>query len=240
MVEIRHLAGAIRQSTVPVFSLVFLGSVLLLTACGGGALDTADSGAATGSTTTSSTSSTSSAATVKLSGTPGQSVVAGTDYTFQPTVSATGGTVIFSITGQPAWATFNTSTGELTGTPTSADVGTTGAITITATDGSSATSIGPFTVQIDPASGSTAGSATLSWVPPTENTNGSPITGLAGYYIMYGTSPDEMTEKITVSSPATNDYEISNLAPGTYYFEVIAYTSSGTESAPSDVASKTI
>jgi len=211
-----------------------MGVPLLLTACGGGDSDTADSSSATSAT------STTSAPTVKLSGTPPQSVVAGGDYAFQPTVSASGGTVSFAIAGQPAWATFNTSTGELSGTPTSADVGTTGAITITATDDGSTASIGPFTVQIDPTSAAATGSATLSWDAPTINTNGTPITDLAGYYIVYGTSPSAMTQKITVPSPATNDYEISNLAPGTYYFEVVAYASSGVESAPSAVASITI
>jgi uncharacterized membrane protein (GlpM family) len=49
-----------------------------------------------------------------------------------------------------------------------------------------------------------------------------------------------MTQTIVVRSAQTTTYEISNLAPGTYYFEVIAYTSVGTESAPSDVQSKTI
>lgn len=210
-----------------------MGTALLLSACGGGDSNTADS-----STAASATSS--SVSTLKLSGTPAQSVVAGSDYAFQPTVSASGGTVTFSITGQPTWATFNTSTGELSGTPTSAEVGTTGAITITATDGGSTASIGPFTVQVDPASAAATGTATLSWDAPTENTNGTAITDLAGYYIVYGTNPNAMTEKITVPSPATNDYEISNLAPGTYYFEVIAYTSSGVESPPSAVASMTI
>jgi len=212
-----------------------MGTALLLSACGGG-----DSNTANSSTATAATSTASSASTFKLSGIPAQSVVAGIDYSFQPTVSGSGGTVTFSITGQPAWATFNTSTGALTGTPTSADVGTTGAITITANDGGSTASIGPFTVQIDPASAAATSSATLSWDAPTENTNGTAVTDLAGYYIIYGTSPDAMTQKITVPSPATKDYEITNLAPGTYYFEVVAYTASGAESAPSAVASMTI
>jgi len=86
----------------------------------------------------------------------------------------------------------------------------------------------------------TTGSATLSWVAPTENTDGTPLTDLAGYTIRYGTQADAMIHSIAGLSAETTSYEISNLAPGTYYFEVIAYTSVGTESAPSDVASKTI
>jgi hypothetical protein len=224
-----------------ILALAFIAIPLLLSACGGGGSDAANSSTSGSSPSGSTSSSTaSSTPTVKLSGTPIQSVIAGADYAFQPTVSTTGGTVTFSITGLPAWATFNSSTGELSGTPSSADVGTTGAITITATDGGGTASLGPFTVQIDPASGASAGSATLSWDPPTENTNGTPITDLAGYYIVYGSSPAAMTQKVTVPSPATNEYEISNLSPGTYYFEVIAYTSSGVEGTPSQVASMTI
>jgi len=104
----------------------------------------------------------------------------------------------------------------------------------------------PMTTPTTPAPSSTpvappsTGSATLSWVAPTENTDGTPLTDLAGYTIHYGTQADAMNQSIAVPSVETTSYEISNLAPGTYYFEVVAYTSMGTESAPSDIESKTI
>jgi hypothetical protein len=63
---------------------------------------------------------------------------------------------------------------------------------------------------------------------------------LAGYTIRYGTEAAAMTLSISVPSAATTSYEISNLAPGTYYFEVIADSSDGTQSVPSNVGSKTI
>jgi hypothetical protein len=84
------------------------------------------------------------------------------------------------------------------------------------------------------------GSATLSWDAPTEDTNGRPLTDLAGYYIHYGTSADDLSQTIAVEGNDVSEYEISNLAQGTYYFAVTAYASDGTESAPSSVASKTI
>ena len=183
-------------------------------------------------------SSTPATAALKMTGTPAASVVAGNLYTFQPTVTESSGTVTFSVTGSPAWATFNSATGELAGTPSSADVGTTAPIEIVASDGSSSASIGPFTITVDAATAPT-GSATLSWVAPTQNTDGSALTDLAGYIIHYGTSADALTQTIAVSS-ATTTYVVDQLAAGTYYFAVVAYTSGGTQSAPSSVASKTI
>ena len=85
-----------------------------------------------------------------------------------------------------------------------------------------------------------AGSATLSWDPPTQNSNGTPLTDLAGYYIRYGTSADDLTETITVQGANVAEYEITNLAPGTYYFAVSAYASDGSESAASNIATKSI
>jgi hypothetical protein len=87
---------------------------------------------------------------------------------------------------------------------------------------------------------STAGTATVTWVAPTENINGTPVTGLAGYRVYYGTSADALTESIEVPGTATTTYAVSDLSPGTYYFAVTAYNALGVESAPSDVASATI
>jgi hypothetical protein len=92
----------------------------------------------------------------------------------------------------------------------------------------------------NPAAPATAGAITLTWVPPTDNTNGSPLTDLAGYHIHYGTSQDNMTQVIDLAGTSTTEYEVSGLAPGTYYFAISAYTTEGTESAESDVGYKTI
>ncbi len=80
----------------------------------------------------------------------------------------------------------------------------------------------------------------MSWVPPADNTNGTPLTDLAGYHIHYGTSQDNMTQVIDLAGTSTTEYEVSGLAPGTYYFAISAYTTEGTESAESDVGYKTI
>ena len=90
------------------------------------------------------------------------------------------------------------------------------------------------------AQGSAPGSVTLSWVAPTANTNGSPVTDLAGYHIHYGTAPGDLTKVIDLASTRITTFEVSNLTPGTYYFAISAYTTQGIESAESDVGSKTI
>jgi Putative Ig domain len=210
---------------------------LALAACGEG--DPVN-GSSTATSSASSSSSTTATPTIKLSGVPGNTVAVGSQYTFQPSVSTSSGTVTFSVTGAPTWASFNSSTGELSGTPTANNVGTTPSITITASDGGATATVGPFSIQVTTSSASASGSATLSWTPPTENTNGTPITDLAGYEIHYGTSADSLTQTIQVVGAATTEYEISNLAEGTYYFTVTAYNSQGIQSAPSSMASTTI
>ena len=228
-----------RLKTLLSLSVLLIGG-LLLTGCGGGTVSP-----------TASTAGTAGAAAVapaapaltpvELTGTPATSITVGKNYLFQPTVSQGGGVVTFSIKGQPAWATFDADTGVLTGTPATANEGTTGSITITGTNGSSSSSIGPFTIAVNaPTAPPATGSATLSWTEPTENTDGTPITGLAGYHIYYGTSTSAMTTTITVASATETSYVVSGLAPGTYYFAVVAYNAAGVDSPESNVASKTI
>lgn len=84
------------------------------------------------------------------------------------------------------------------------------------------------------------GSATLSWVPPTQNTDGSALSDLAGYRISYGTSSTALTSTIQVAAAGATGYTVTNLAPGTYYFAVRAYNSGGRESANSTVLNKTV
>ncbi len=85
-----------------------------------------------------------------ISGTPPTSVTAGTAYSFRPTASdPDGNTLRFSIQGQPSWATFSTTTGRLSGTPTTANVGTSARITISVTDNVATVSLAAFTIQVN-------------------------------------------------------------------------------------------
>jgi hypothetical protein len=91
---------------------------------------------------------------------------------------------------------------------------------------------------VSPSSGSRT--ATLFWEAPTSNTNGSPLTDLAGYRIYYGSSPGELTQTVQLNSVGLQTYVIDGLEPGTWYFAVMALTSSGLESSLSNIAVKTI
>lgn len=214
--------------------------IAALSACGLDDNNAPTSATASARSTVPGSSTTTSVPAIQLSGTPPASVVVGGAYQFQPTVVTTGGSATFSATGLPAWASVDPGTGEISGTPGSGDVGTSGAILLIAVDGSATASLPAFTITVTPPTTASTGSASLSWTAPTSNTNGTPITDLAGYHIYYGTTAGSLDTFIDVPGGATTEYEISNLASGTYYFTVTAYNSLGLESAASNQASKTI
>jgi hypothetical protein len=137
----------------------------------------------------------------------------------------------------PAWATFNTSTGRLYGTPGTADVGTYANIVIRVSDGTTTVALTAFTITVTQVAN---GTATISWIPPTQNTDGSPLTDLGGYRIYYGTSQTNLTQMAEVDNPGLTSYMVQNLAPATWYFTMRAFRTNGTESEPSNIVSKTI
>jgi hypothetical protein len=85
----------------------------------------------------------------------------------------------------------------------------------------------------------TTGSAALSWAQPTEDTNGTALTTLTGYTIYYGTSESSLTQSAAVSGQSTTSYTVTGLTAGTWYFAVAADASDGTQSAMSNIGSKT-
>ena len=87
-----------------------------------------------------------------ISGTPATSVVAGQAYSFQPTASdADGDALAYSITGRPSWATFNTQTGRLSGTPSGSNVGSFNNVLISVSDGIAVSSLPAFSIRVDAA-----------------------------------------------------------------------------------------
>jgi hypothetical protein len=205
-----------------------------LTGCGGGE-------GVTGGTTAAETAATPTA-TAHISGTPATTVAAGNLYSFTPSASdSDGGALTFSIANAPAWATFNTRTGQLSGVPKASDVGTTSGIVITVADGTATAALAAFSITVSATATPGMGTATLSWVAPTQNSDGSALTDLAGYNIYYGTDSSALTQTIQVANGAAVSYVVSGLASGTtWYFAVTSYTSSGQESAPSAISSKKI
>jgi hypothetical protein len=94
---------------------------------------------------------------------------------------------------------------------------------------------------VGPPSEGKEGVATVSWVAPTRNSDGSQITDLAGYTIYYGTSPNKLNHSIHVTGPEATTYNVKELRSGTtYYFNVAAVTAAGTIGDPSPTVSKAI
>jgi len=188
-----------------------------------------------GTTWVSSSVPVTGANTPTITGTPATTDMAGQAYSFVPTTTNPGGgTLAFSITSMPSWASFSKVTGALTGTPTSGQVGSYPNILISVNNGIASASLATFSINV------TTGSANLAWTAPTENTDGTPLTDLAGYTIHYGTSAGALTQTVTVASASATSYTVANLSTGTYYFAVSAYSTAGTQSADSTVGSKSI
>jgi hypothetical protein len=182
--------------------------------------------------------------TPTISGSPASSVAAGAEFTFAPVaIDADGDTLGFSIENRPQWATFDTATGRLVGTPSDGNVGSFADIRITVSDGKATTSLADFSLSVTAVrepEAAQGGTATLSWSAPTENTDGSPLTDLVGYRIRYGTQSDALTQEIAINTVGMTTYTVTDLAPATYYFAIKSVSKSGAESSLSDVASKTI
>jgi hypothetical protein len=173
-----------------------------------------------------------------ITGTPATSVVVGSNYQFTPTATdSSGAALTFSIQNAPAWATFNAATGELSGTPTTADVRAFANIIISVSDGKTNVSLPAFSISVTQSAES---SINLSWTAPTQNANGTALTNLAGYYVYYGTSANQLTQSVRIANPATMSYVVSNLSPGTWYFAIVSFTTANEESTNSVIVSANV
>ncbi len=195
-----------------------------------------------------------------IGGSPPTSVAAGTGYTFQALATdPDGDKLTFGARNLPAWLGINTANGLLTGTPSASQVGTYPNITISVTDGNNTASMAAFMVTVtSPATGpntptstpnaagstttviATTGSATLSWLKPTRNTDGTALQDLAGFVVKYGNSPTALTQRVSVADPGLTRYTVPSLGKGTWYFTVVSYTVTGLESDVAPLVSKTI
>src|SRR5207248_2411910 len=100
-----------------------------------------------------------------ISGSPATSVVAGKSYSFTPsTTDPSGKTLTFSVSNQPSWASFSTATGQLSGTPASANVGSYSNIVISVSDGTLSASLAAFSISV---------------------TAAPPVTGTGGPLVLY-------------------------------------------------------
>jgi len=89
-----------------------------------------------------------------------------------------------------------------------------------------------------PAAG--GGSVLLSWLPPTEYDDGTPLRDLAGYTIHWDGVQNGHTGSLTVDNPGLTAFIIENLVPGSYTFTMTAYNADGVESYPSNAVRKVV
>jgi hypothetical protein len=174
----------------------------------------------------------------RISGTPPASTQVGMSYLFKPVASDPDGDPLrFSIANKPAWAVFDATSGQLSGTPAASDAGTYSNIVISVSDGKLSASLAAFSIAVQQAS---TGSVTLSWQPPATRTDGTALTNLAGYRIRYGTSAGTYPYVVTLNNAGLTSYVVESLPAGTYYFVMTAFDSAGVESAATNPVSKTV
>jgi len=168
----------------------FLSGLLLasvLTACGGGG------------------GGSSSSASPTISGTPATAVAEDEFYTFTPIAEdSDGDSLSFSIQNPPAWASFDTVTGTLTGTPVNADVGTTSGIVISVSDGD------------NPEVSLTAFDLTVKNVNDAPTISGTPVTATValGSYSFTPTTEDVDGDTLTFSIQNPPDWASFDPATG--------------------------
>lgn len=173
-----------------------------------------------------------------ISGTPVAAVLENAFYDFVPNASdANGDTLTYAITNKPGWADFDPTTGALYGTPTTADVGQYPSIRIAVSDGIATAALPDFAIDV---TSTASGAVALSWQAPTENTDGTPLTDLAGFRIYYGVDPADLSNVIELSNPSLSTYLVEGLTPDVWYFASTALNSRGQESDLSSQVAKDI
>lgn len=170
-------------------------------------------------------------AQLSISGSPTTQAVAGSNYSFVPTTNAASGTLTFSIQNRPAWASFNPSTGELSGI---AQTGTFPDVLITVSDGLQSSALAAFSITV---SANSSGGA-----PPT--ISGHPATGiLAGsLYSFTPAASDPAGHALTFSIQNQPSWASFSTSGGTLtgtpatgnagtYANIVISVSNGTQSA---------
>ena len=167
-----------------------------------------------------------------ISGTPARQVTDGTSYIFTPSASDPDGDAVrFDIQDRPSWASFNSNNGQLAGTPGQVDLGIYENILITVTDGEYSTQLPAFAIEVV---GTASSGFTLTWDAPLTNSDGTPLTDLAGYRIYIGNEPGNYHEIIELNNLGVTIYVFDQLPPGIYFVAVTAVNQSGNESLPSE------
>lgn len=172
-----------------------------------------------------------------VSGTPAANAKIGKPYYFKPVATDRDGDALkFSILNKPRWATFSASNGTLSGTPPAAAAGRYGNIVVRAWDGNVYSSLSPFAITVGSAVApppppapppSPTRDVTLTWAPPTRNTDGSALTDLAGYRVFYGTAPRTYSKSLAVTGANIRSVELQDLPAGEWYFAIRSVNKAG-------------
>jgi hypothetical protein len=163
----------------------------------------------------------------------------GETYEFLPSAHDPDGDALsFSATNLPTWASIDSRSGRVSGTPAANDQGVYESITITVADVAGKAVTAPFSITVVGNVGS--GVATLRWEMPPSKVDGSPLDDLAGYRILYGRSSSDLDRSVLISEPGTTSYEFTTLESGIWYFAVVAVNAGGLEGPPTVTTSKSI
>ena len=172
---------------------------------------------------------------LSITGVPAATVQAGQAYSFAPVGVATGPVAPhFEVQNLPTWASFGWA-GQLTGTPATTDAGTYSNISISIVAGDARASLPVFSITVQ-AANSVAAPVTISWTPPTTNSDGSVLTDLQGYRIYAGGHPDQMIPILWLPNAGLTSFPIEGLSPGWHFFAMTAVSSLGLESTLSALA----
>lgn len=173
-----------------------------------------------------------------ISGNPPDAIRYGELYEFKPNaVDADADPLTFDVSNSPSWASFDSSTGEISGQPTLANIGVYDDIVISVSDGTSDSELRAFSITVTQTA---LGNVSLSWVAPTENSDGSALIDLAGYKIYYRKNSGSSYREVLIDNPGISTYVVDNLSPATYYFAATAFNASGMESSFSSEIQKVV
>jgi len=173
-----------------------------------------------------------------ISGSPDLAVLVGDTYSFTPSASDPDDDALtFAILNQPRWASFDPTTGRLSGQVSLGDVGVYDGIQISVSGGGETKSLPDFSITV---TDTALGSITLNWIAPTQNADGTPLLNLSGYNLYYGQSEGDYSKHVRISNPSVTTYMLENLLPGTYYVVATSFNTDGVESDYSNPAVKNV
>ena len=211
-------------------SILFVAVAVFAVGCGDGG----NSAVSTSNTGGGSAAPTSNTDSLSLTSAPPEQILVGEPITFALTVNNPEGRALtFSASNLPDWLSIDTTTGVITGTPDASRVGTYRNIRITVQGGGKSSTSRPYIIEVVAAA---PGSVTLTWIPPTQNADGSALQDLGGYRIYFGRTPKALTRSVTIKSSGVTSVVVDNLTPAVWHFAATAFNADGVESGLSNIA----